>query len=68
LPNPLNGCDSFNPYWSDPSESIINLKNAKNFSKRKVSSKMYPYTQTTVLNLVSIIDSAAHSYYFGFSH
>ena len=35
---------------------LLTFKNAKNYSKCKVSSKMYPYTQKTVLNLVSMID------------
>ena len=39
---------------------LLTFKNAKNYSKCKVSSKMYPYTQKTVLNLVSMIDIQQH--------
>ena len=47
---------------------LLTFKNAKNYSRCKVSSEMYPYTQKTVLNLVSMIDMPVHSHSFGFSH
>ena len=47
---------------------LLTFKNAKNYSKCKVSSKMYPYTRKTVLNLVSMIDMPLHSHSFEFSH